>query len=632
MPSGFNDCILRVNLSNHSISKESPGTKFFRTYFGGWGLIAYELLSSDAADTDALSPANRLVFASGVVTGAPVPGSGRHAVSAKSPLTNGFGESDVGGFWGAELKAAGFDAVVFDGKADFPAYLLVQDGNAEIRDARHLWGRSTADTEKAIREELGDANVRVAQCGVAGENLVRYACIIHDVNRAAGRCGLGAVMGSKNLKAVAVRGTTPPSAAHPKEARELTAGVNALAEHFAHLSKHGTGGNITRLHKAGHLPTRNFQDATFDRFDAICGTRITEEYLVGRDTCTACPISCKRKVKVDGQYTVDPIYGCPEYETIAAFGSTCIVDDLEAILYANQLCNAYGLDTISTGVTIAWAMESFDRGLLTLEDTGGLEVRFGDAAGMVRLVELIARREGFGDVLAEGSLRAAQTIGRNTEGFAVQVKGQEAPMHDPRGKFAFGIGYATSPTGADHMHNIHDTHFVSDAMMARLAILGIHEKAMPFDDLSPKKVRLAAYHITWQTFVNCIGLCMFTPYGREQTVEPINAVTGWNTNLFELMKAGERALAMARVFNACAGLTPADDLHHPRFTEPLGSGPKRGSYIDPDTMRNAIALYYQMMSWDERTGAPTSAKLYELGLDHLTEKPVPTSVSDGAVV
>jgi len=621
MSYGINDRVLRVDLTHARTTVESPGPSYFRTVFGGWGIIAHELLTSDAARVDALGPSNPLVFASGIATGADVPGSGRHAVGAKSPLTGGFGEADVGGFWGAELRFAGFDAVVVSGRAQTPVYLWIHNGEVEIRDARHLWGRPTGDVEQAIRDDLGDNAVRVAQCGVAGENLVRYACVMHDVSRAAGRCGLGAVMGSKNLKAIAVRGTEPPVAAEPDKVAEIREAVSAfIREHYGNFTEYGTSGNVARLHEAGQLPTRNFQRAVFDAYAKICGHRITDEgYLVGRDTCYGCPIACKRRVKSEGKYRVDPAYGGPEYETTAALGSVCEVDDLEAILYANQLCNAHGLDTISTGVTIAWAMEAFDRGLLTVEDTGGMEIRFGDADVMVQLVEAIAHRDGFGDLLAAGSLRAARAVGRGTEAFAVQVRGQEAPMHDPRVKFALGIGYATSPTGADHMHNIHDTRYESDAAMARMAMLGIQEKALAFNDLSPKKVRLAAYEIAWSTFQNCLGLCMFTPYGRERSVELIRAVTGWDVNLFELMKAGERVLAMSRLFNTRTGQTPADDRNPPRFFEPLQGGPHDGSQLDAAAFTEAIDLYYEMMGWSKRSGAPTRAKLYELGLDEWVE-------------
>ena len=425
MAAGYHDRILDVDLTKGTTSIREPGETYFRSHYGGWGMIAHELLNSGAAKLEPFDPGNPLIFAAGVLTGAPLPGTGRHAVGAKSPLTGSFGEADVGGFWGAELKKAGLDGIVITGKANRPVYLWIHDGDVEIRDARNLWGRLTADVEMAIREELGDSQVRVAQCGPAGENLVRYACVMHDVARAAGRCGLGAVMGSKNLKAVAVRGTGDIPMANPEKVKELSETLNTfIRENYANFTEHGTSGNITRLHEAGQLPTRNFQKATFEGYAKICGRRMTEEHLDGRDTCFACPVACKRRAKASGKYNVEPAYGGPEYESVAALGSICEVDDLEAILYANQLCNAYGLDTISTGVTIAWSMEAFDRGLLTPEDTGDLEIRFGDAEIMVRLVEMIAKREGFGALLARAAYerrgRSAETRKRSPSSPAVK--------------------------------------------------------------------------------------------------------------------------------------------------------------------------------------------------------------------
>ena len=512
---GFHNKILRVDLSNRQVNVEEPGEHFFRTYFGGWGLIAYYLLKEMEPGSDPLGPDNVLIFANGVVTGAPVGGSGRNAVGAKSPLTGGFGEGDVGGFWGAELKHAGWDAIVITGQAEEPVYLWIKDDQVEIRDATHLWGKKTAEVEAILKDELGDKRIRVTQCGVAGENQVRYACVINDVHHAAGRTGLGAVMGSKKLKAIAVRGTGQVELADRDKVRHV---AGWLRDNFKDtwaggLQEDGTSGGLIRLNESGALPTRNFQENSFEEAEKITGATMTETILVGRGTCFACPITCKRKVKVTGRYEVDPTYGGPEYETAAALGACCGIDDLEAIAYGNQLCNAYGLDTISTGVTIAWAMECFEQGLLSKEDTGGLELHFGNAQAMTTLVEQIAHRQGFGDLLAEGSLRAAKRIGRETDRYAMQVKGQEVPLHDPRTKFALALGYATSPTGADHMHNIHDTAYVSGIQSVQS--LGILEP-MPVDYLGPEKVRLAKYHIDWRVFYNCLGLCMFLPYSREQ--------------------------------------------------------------------------------------------------------------------
>ena len=620
MPCGYHDKILRVDLTTGKVEVEQPGEHFFRTYFGGWGLIAHYLLQELEPGTDPLGPDNLLIFATGVVTGAPVGGSGRSAVGARSPLTGGFGEGDVGGFWGVELKRAGWDAIIITGQAEKPVYLWVKDDQVEIRDGAHLWGKQTAEVEEILKDELGDKRIRVTQCGVAGENLVRYACVINDVNRAAGRTGLGAVMGSKNLKAVVVRGTGRVELANRDQVRQV---ADWLRDNFKEtwalgLHENGTDNGLLYLSQAGGLPTRNFQQGSFEEANSLTGQTMTDTILVGRDTCFACPVTCKRKVKVTGRYEVDPVYGGPEYETAAALGSCCGIDDLEAVAYGNQLCNAYGLDTISTGVTIAWAMECFERGLLTEKDTGGLELRFGNVQAMTNLIEQVAHRQGFGDLLAEGSLRAAKRIGRETERYAMQVKGQEFPMHEPRIKFAHDLGYATSPTGADHMHNIHDDGYVSEGGIQGVRSLGILEP-MPFDYLGPEKVRLAKYHIDWQVFWNCLGLCMFMPYSREQMRDVVQGVTGWDSSIFELMKAGERALALARAFNYREGFTAQDDVAHWRFSTPFESGPKQGTKVPAEDIAQALDLYYEMCGWDKETGAPTTGKLHELGIGWVAE-------------
>jgi len=609
MPYGFHNRILRVDLSNRQINVEQPGEYFFRTYFGGWGLIAYYLLQELDPGTDPLGPGNLLVFAPGVVTGAPLGGSGRNAVGAKSPLTGGFGEGDVGGFWGAELKRAGWDAIVVTGQAEEPVYLWIKDYQdfgetsvssveslsraVEIRDAAHLWGKRTAEVERILKEELGDERIRVTQCGLAGEKLVRYACVTNDITHFAGRTGLGAVMGSKKLRAIAVRGTGQVQLADRDKVRQAARWLSDNVEdRLGGMRRDGTDGGLLDLSESGALPTRNFQQGSFEGARKITGETMTDTILVDRDNCFACPVYCKRVVKVTGRYEVDPVYGGPEYETVGALGSCCGIDDLEAIAYGNQLCAAYGLDTISTGTTIAWAMECFERGLLTTEDTGGLEVCFGNTEAMVTLIEQIAHREGFGDLLAEGCLRAARKIGRGTERYAMQVKGQEMPMHEPRIRFGQDLGYATSATGADHIHNIWDGAYESEGRaiqdMRRLGIL----ETMPADYLGPEKVRLAKYQIDWQVFKNCVGLCVFMPYDREQMRDIVQGVTGWNTSIFELMKVGERALAMARAFNYREGFTAQDDVAHWRFSTRFESGPLKGVKIPAEDIATALDLYY----------------------------------------
>ncbi|MFC2079138.1 aldehyde ferredoxin oxidoreductase family protein [Candidatus Bipolaricaulota bacterium] len=621
MPNGYCGKMMYINLAERTAQIEEPDEAFYRTYLGGWGIIAHELLKRAPRGVDPFAPENPLIFATGVQTGSMAPSSGRHAVGAKSPLTGGFGESDVGGYWGRELKNAGFDAVIITGKSQEPVYLSIHDNVVEFKNASHLWGKVTAEVQSLIRDELGDDEVRVAQCGLAGEKLVRFANIMHDVNRAAGRTGLGAVMGSKNLKAVAVRGTGSVENADPEELEKLRNRFIELKEHWEGLQKYGTSESVAQLQETGYLPTHNFREGRFDGWEKITGERMADEYLVERDTCPGCPIGCKRKVQVKGKYTVDPVYGGPEYETIGAFGSMCEIDDLEAILYANQLCAAYGIDTISTGATIAWLMECFETGLLSPEDAGGIEIQFGDAETMIKLVEMIATREGIGDTLAEGSLRASRTLGKGTEALTVHVKGQELPMSDGRTQFGLGLGYAISPTGADHMHSSHD-HWVDSEVPAGFLKLsyGVQTGVMPHNDLSPDKLRWVVYKNTHLVLFNCLGWCQFHHYSIARISEVLQAVTGWNVRTFEVMKAGERALTMARAFNMREGLTAADDVLPKRMSEPLKAAAVDNWKIDPEELKQARSLYYEMMGWNRETGIPTEGKLYELGIGWVVEE------------
>ena len=616
---GYAGKILRVNLTTCGITIEEPDENFYRTYFGGWGFIAYWLLKELGPGVDPLGPDNKLIFALGPVTGAPIGGNGRSAVGAKSPLTGAFGEADVGGFMGAELKRAGFDAIIVEGKAPSPVYLWVHDGEAEIQDASHLWGLETRESQARIREELGDERIRTAQIGPGGERLVRYACVINDLKHSAGRTGMGAVMGSKNLKAIAVRGTLGYKAANLEPIRTISRWLaDNLMEEVGSLHTNGTDDGLITLSIDGGLPTRNFQEGAFEGAEKITGATMTKTILTGRGQCFGCPVWCKREVTVDERgYRADPEYGGPEYETMAALGSCCGIDDLAAIAHANHLCSAYSLDTISTGVAIAFAMECYERGLITKEDTGGLELSFGNAEAMVKCVDMIGKREGFGDFLAEGVYRMSQEIGKGSEEFAMHVKGQEVPMHEPRIKFGLGIGYATSPTGADHVHNIHDTAY--DEETGHMRALGILEP-LPYNDLSPAKVRLTKYHIDWSVFHNCVGVCLFLPYDLHQMRDIVNGCTGWDTSIWELMKVGERALNMATAFNIREGFTVADNVHLSRWATPFASGPKEGVAVTDQAMAEALRLYYLMRGWDEETAIPTAAKLHELGIGWVADE------------
>jgi aldehyde:ferredoxin oxidoreductase len=613
---GYNGKILRVNLSDGTISTDEPDELFYRRYLGGRGFISYFLLKELPRGADALSPENKLIFATGPITGVPVAGSGRNSIGAKSPLTNLYGDGEVGGYWGAEFKHAGYDALIIEGRSKNPVYLWIQDGKAEIRDARHLWGKTTGECEKFIKEELGDRSIRVAQIGVAGENLVRYACVVNDLRHACGRCGIGAVMGSKRLRAIAVRGHQRVELADAEAISSMARWHRTnfkKSKWLSNLSAHGTAGGLVTFNKRGALPTRNFREGVFEGASQISAEAMEAGALKERRGCYACPVRCKPVVSIGEPYNVDPIYGGPEYETLASLGSLCGVDNLEAILKANELCNANGLDTISTGVTIAFAMECFERGILTKKDTNGLALKFGNAEAVLQLIEMIVRKDGFGKVLAEGSTRAAQAIGNGAEEFAMHVKRQEIPMHEPRWKQGMGLGYTLSPTGADHNHNIHDSQF-ERFLVNELNSLGVIEP-LPLNDLSAAKVRLLYYGTTWRHMLNCLVICSFFEFALQQVVDLVRATTGWPTTTFELMKIGERCLQMTRAFNIGQGMSKEEDKLPERFFTPFPSGPLKGGKIEKEAFEKARDIYYAMVGWDKESGAPTLGKLQELDIE-----------------
>jgi len=618
MKNGFRGTILRVNLNKEKLSSETLKESFYRRHFGGRGLISYYLLSELEPRTDPLGPDNKLIFACGPVTGAPISGSGRNSVGAKSPLTGAYGEAEVGGFWGAELKQAGFDAIIVEGKASSPVYLWIHDQKVEIRDASRLWGLEIKKSQETIRSELSDNRVKVAQIGPGGEKMVRYASVVNDLNHVAGRCGMGAVMGSKNLKAVAVKGSTRVPVRKPKRLGKLAKWMATNVNNVAHaLHTYGTGAEMDAMEETGNLPVRNFRDGDFPEVDQISAEAIKEHVRVGMGTCFACAIACKKEVKIDGSWTVKPEYGGPEYETLASLGSNCGVSDLRAVCKANELCQRYSIDTISTGVTISFAMECFEHGLLRKEDTGGMDLSFGNAESMVKMVELIGEKRGLGALLAEGTKRAAEHIGNGAEEFAVHVKGQEVPMHDPRLKRGEALGYAVSPTGADHVHNIHDT-FLYPQLPKSYNSLGILE-AVPIEDFGPKKVRLYKYVGEWRTLNNFLVMCLFTPWSVVQKVEIVRSVTGWNTSAFELMKVVERGNTLARIFNIREGFTEKDDWLPPRFFKPKTSGALSKTSVNPEELQKAKLTYYDMMGWTEQ-GIPKQSALEELDIVWAADK------------
>jgi len=631
MSYGYTGNILHIDLSLRKHWIENPCEDFYRTYWGGRALALYYMLNQMKPHTDPLSPDNLLIFALGILTGTPAPAMPRYTVCAKSPLTGAQGEAEAGGWWGPELKKAGFDAVIIKGSSPTPVYLYIKDGKIEIKEATHLWGKDTGETQRIIRGELADDKIRIAQIGPAGENLVRFANIVNELKHFNGRNGLGAVMGSKKLKAIAVRGTKSIDLYNKEKINQITKEItkrimdNPLSRGLREL---GTPAVVRPFYEAGCLPSYNWTTGYFKEGENLTAETLNKTILKGTKGCYACPIRCKRVAEInEPELKVDPSYGGPEYETIASLGSLCGISDLKYIAKANELCNKYTMDTISTGMVIAFAMQCYEEGLFTKEDTGGIELTFGNKEAVLVLIEKIAHCEGLGDLLSQGSYIAAQKIGKGSKNFIHQVKGQEIPMHDPRLKTGVGLQYALSDYGADHMKAAHDPFFKDKDSVGikEMKGLGILEPVSP-TDMGEKKVALFKLLDIYWTVFDILGVCDFGYVPRsvgtmEELLEIIRATTGWKTTWFELMKLGERSINMARIFNHREGFTSQDDTLPEVFYHSFKGGPLDGQgAINKEDFQKALRLRYQMMGWNPDNGIPSTAKLIELGLDWLIDE------------
>ncbi|MCL4370822.1 MAG: aldehyde ferredoxin oxidoreductase family protein [Chloroflexi bacterium] len=624
MPHGYAGKILKVDLSTGQISVDEHDEVWYRTYMGGAAVGAYYLLNEMPPKADPYGPDNLLVFATSVVVGAPMSGYNRYSITGKSPLTGLIGDTQSSGFWGPELKFAGFDALVIRGVSAKPVYLWIHDGQAEIRDASSIWGLETKESQEKIRQELGDKMIRVAQIGPGGEKLVRFANVTNDLNHFNGRTGMGCVMGAKKLKAIAVRGHHKVELANPEK-------VNQLARYYSQTFKQnpscrgnnllGTSEYVGVQNVDGQLPTRNFQTGVLEGGEAIYGETMHEEMEVTNESCWGCATRCKRVVRAEKPYFVDPAYGGPEYEAISALGSDCGITDLPAVVKANELCNRYTLDCISTGASIAFAMECYENGLLTKDDTDGMELRFGNGPAVVQMVEKIARREGLGDLLAEGVMRAAQKIGKGADRFAVHARGQELAMHDGRVKGMLGISYAVSPIGADHVVVEHDTDFdfkAPQVFLDQLTPLGVLER-LETSSIDNKKLRMFYYLQQHFSFMDTMCLCLFNfgpvrHFKMHELVEGAQAVTGWELSFHEIMKYGERRVNMFRAFNIREE-SELDRFWLPqRMFEPIQTGPREGYRVDEGALRQALRNYFEIMNWDEKA-FPRPMKLAELDLE-----------------
>lgn len=628
---GFWNRILRVNLTDEKIEVVHLDPKLYRVYMGGRNLALHFLLTEIPPATSPLSAENKLLFMTSVVTGAPISGQARHTAAAISPLTGGLADSQCGGWWGPELKFAGWDGIIIEGKSKGHVYINITDDQVEILPADQIHGKETFEAQTILKSIQGD-KARVMQCGPAGENLVKFANLTAECRNFHGRGGLGAVMGSKNLRAVVVRGTNRKlRVAIPDALSQIALWFSKGTKVSSAIQLHhelGTSKGVVPVSVSGMLPTYNFQDGSFDQAEGISGETMKRELNGKTETCYACAVSCKRSVEGEkGIFKVTRDYGGPEYESIGLLGSNLGVGEITAVACCNQRCNALGLDTISTGATLSWAVECYERGLLSTEDTGGIQLKWNDPETNLDLIEKIAGRKDFGNILAEGSRGAARMIGRGTEKYSIQVKGQEFANHEPRGKWGVALGYAVSPTGADHLQAAHDPWFNNPGDptlehnwvdLTDLSYTGFLDP-VPTENLGGQKVRLFTYlQYIWGVH-DVLDWCIFTavPEFRalslNQLTSVVASVTGWKTSLFEVLKAGERGVTMARTFNILRGFTSEDDTLPERMFEPIRAGTLKGHKIDKEAFKKGLKLYYGMMGWD-RNGVPTEAKLEELGM------------------
>src|SRR6266498_767134 len=632
MPNGYNGKILHVDLTEGTLTVEEPNEAFYRKYMGGSAMGIYYILRDMPKGANPLGPENVLTLMASVTTGAAISGQSRINANAKSPISGGIGDSQGGGFFPAELKFAGFDGLVIKGKSEKPVYLWIKDGEFELRDAAHLMDKKTGEVDEILKEELGDKKIEILQHGPAAEKGVIFSSLVSMANRNNGRTGMGLVMASKNLKAVVVRGRKKPAIANPAALAALNkTGPKILPDNpdMPGLAAEGTATVVLFQNTIGSLPTNNYNEGQFEGCEDISGSRMVETILKERDTCFACVVRCKRVVEIkEGAYRADPKYGGPEYETLGTFGSYCGIDNLAAISQANQICNEYGVDTIAAGASIAFAMECYEKGIITKEQTSGIELKFGDADAMLAALDAIVKCEGpLGEVLSQGSERAAKSWGNGADECLITVKGAEAPAHMPQAKRSLGLIYAVNPFGADHQSSEHDPYYeegVGDFNLNRLKMIGL-DSPQALYSLNPEKVRFAYLTEVFYSMLDSVELCQFvfgpawTLYGPAETVEMIRAVTGWDITVEELMAVGERRLNLFRTFNAREGLDRKDDKLPKKFFKQLqGVGPTAGIALTHEEIDSAIDHYYQLAGWTSN-GVPTRETLKKHDIEWAVE-------------
>jgi len=611
MANGYMGKILRVDLTTGSIGSYEPEKSEREAFVGGSGLGAKILSHETGAHTDPLGPDNVLVFMTGPATGTAVPASGRHSVCAKSPLTGAWGEASCGGSWGTRLKRTGHDGIIVKGKAKKPVYLLITEDETKLIDASNLWGKGNHETQEILEKEYG-ARMTAASIGQAGENQVRLAGIFTDGlhARAAGRCGLGAVMGSKNLKAIACVGNKKIPVFDEAKLKQLNKeNLGRMRNALKVMTDHGTGCGLTNIEARGDLPVKNWYEGSFEEgAKKIDGVALTKQFLTGNYHCRGCPIGCGRVVKLDNGPYASLETGGPEYETLAAFGSICLADDLRTICIANQLCNDYGLDTISTGAVIAFGMEAQEKGLLSGYDMQGADLSWGNQEGILKAIELIAQRKGVGDLLAEGVKRAAQTLGGLAEEFAIHVKGMEFPMHDPRCFNSIAVGYPTSNRGACHLQGY--THAFE--LGVTLPEYGYPESPDRWDVEGKGKMVGILQNI--MAMMDSLCMCKFmieADITLSTVIEWLNAVTGWTMDPERFNETGERLFNQKRLYNVRNGISRKDDNLPPRMLTHARKTGGAAGHLPP--YGEMLAEYYESRGWNEM-GIPTQETVARLGL------------------
>ena len=618
MSNAFVGQILRVNLTSGEIRTEALNPDWARQTLGGAGLATRYLFELTAPGIDPLGAENVLIFMTGALTGTPSASASRYSVVAKSPQTNLWGQSNSGGFFGPALKWSGFDGVIFEGISPEPVYLSILDGKAELHKANHLWGMTVPECDDHLQSEIGRP-VTVACIGPGGENLVRYAAIMNNKNRAAGRTGMGAVMGSKRLKAIACGGKQHIPLFNAAEFNRVTQRQREfMDESILKIGFEAFGTNMIAdmVNVRGGYPSHNWQFGTFEQIDNVNGQAMTDQVLVEGVRCFACPVACGRGTEIrSGKWKGAHGEG-PEYETVDTLGAMCGVDDMNAITMANYRCNEYGLDTISAGATIAFAMECYQKGILKADQTGGVALEFGDADLVVDLVERIAKREGIGDLLAEGSRRMAEILGGGSEHFAMHVKGLEMPAYDPRAAKITGLGYVTANRGGDHMNG-----YIQGPTFIDIPFMIVDDSSIrdPFV-ANPQDARVLIDMENALSVLDALGGCKFMGIliSADEIVEMVQAATGWDFDLAEFRKCGDRLQTMARVYCAREGMRREQDILPGRLMlDPLPDGPAQGMLLDRPSLEKMKDAYYGMRGWDVASGVPTPEKLQELNLDYL---------------